>query len=68
MKRAVTLHLALVSAHPTEADARQRLVNVPADTPYLGRWIPPRGEREPMHVLSADATAADLEREGWERA
>lgn len=65
MKRTVTLHLALVSAHPTEADARLEL---DTDAPYLGRWITPLPERAEVHVFADDTTAADLEREGWERA
>jgi hypothetical protein len=65
VKRAVTLHLALVSAHPAEADARQEL---DTDAPYLGRWIAPLPVRAEVYVFADDTTATDLEREGWEQA
>lgn len=65
MKRPATIHVALVSAYPTEADARQELDTGEA---YLGIWRCPTPERPEVHVFSDDVTAADLDREGWMRA
>jgi hypothetical protein len=68
MKRAATVHYCLAAEHPTEADARAELPDVPADTPYLGLWKVPLPERPVVHVLSAGVTADELKRLGWVRA
>lgn len=58
------IHAALVSAYPTEADAR-------ADWPtnlgtYRGIWTPPTPEKPLVHVWS-DATDDQLTAAGWVR-
>lgn len=64
------IHVALVSAYPTEAEARAAIVAglqpLTSDTPYLGIWTmpPPYGGR--VHVF-ADETAERLEDAGWTR-
>lgn len=62
MKLPTLIHVALIDAHPTEADARTALDTGEA---YLGIWAPPGGE--PAHVFGDDVTAADLGRAGWVR-
>lgn len=68
----MTIHVALVSAHPTEADARRVLHTMPHDTPYLGVWLLPThenlGDRPEAHAFSDDAEPSDLTHAGWERA
>jgi hypothetical protein len=59
------IHAALVSAYPTEADARRGLVGMPDDMPYLGLWHAPTPERPEVHVFSDDTDADDLLRAGW---
>lgn len=62
------IYVALVSAYPTEADARGALGMVPADTPYLGLWHAPTPDRPEVHVFSEEVDADDLTRAGWIRA
>lgn len=57
------IHVALVSAHPTEAEARA-LIGTGA--PYLGIWRMPVPEQTPVHVFT-DTTAEQLEAAGWTR-
>jgi hypothetical protein len=71
------IHVALVSAYPTEAEARAALAD-PAnyapeyarheasDAPYLGVWRMPLPEQTRVHVF-ADITAEELAATGWTR-
>lgn len=61
------IHVALISAYPTEADAR-RTLGVPDDMPYLGEWVAPSFERPEVHAFSDDGDVDDLQRAGWIRA
>jgi hypothetical protein len=67
----------LVSAYPTEAEARAALTDpanyapeyarqAASDAPYLGVWHMPLPEQTRVHVF-ADITAEDLEAIGWTR-
>lgn len=63
------IHVALVSAYPTEADARTQIVaglQPLEDTPYLGIWTMPLPYGGRVHVF-ADETADRLEAAGWTR-
>jgi len=60
------MHVALVSAHPTEADARRALGrSLPSGTPYLGVWTKPEPGSEPLHVFGPPATPVLLIDHGW---
>lgn len=67
------LHVALVSAFPTRADAAAAPgTTMTGDAEYLGRWHPPlpgQPERPEVHVFVDDGETAELlERYGWVRA
>lgn len=59
------IYAALVSAYPTEADARRAPTSMPETTPYLGVWYAPTAEQPKVHVFSEDDDADDLRRAGW---
>jgi hypothetical protein len=61
-----TLYVALVSAYPTEADARPAIDEMPDGTPYLGTWRAPWPDAALVHMFS-HASAEQLERAGWAR-
>lgn len=71
------IHVALVSAYPTEAEGRAALADpsnyapeyarfAASNAPYLGIWRMPVPERTTVHVFT-DAAAEDLEAAGWAR-
>ena len=69
------IHIALVTAHPTETDARHALPGLPDNATYLGTWLLPVHEnlsdRPEAHAFTDnpdEADAGDLSRAGWERA
>lgn len=63
------IHAALVSAYPTEAEARAGIVAelqpLTAGTPYLGVWRPPPPLDSLVHLFSADVTAEELAAAQW---
>lgn len=59
------LHAALVSAHPTEDDARSAFEIAPHE-PYRGIWQAPAPYNGIAHVFS-DADDETLQRAGWRR-
>jgi hypothetical protein len=67
------IHVALVSAYPSEAEARAavgtdltHLAATGTDVPYRGIWSLPSYERTLVHVFTAD-TADELLAAGWTR-
>jgi hypothetical protein len=61
----VTIHVALVSAYPTEAKARA-VIDVPDGAPYHGTWTMPLPYGGRVHVFG-DADPERLEAAGWTR-
>lgn len=72
------IHVALVDAYPTEADARAALSDennyapgyrafAGSDAPYLGIWRTAQPYRAVVHVFT-DHTAEQLTAIGWVRA
>ncbi|GIE35917.1 hypothetical protein Ait01nite_089620 [Actinoplanes italicus] len=62
------IHVALVSAYPTETEARRaRGKAMPDSTPYLGIWTMPLPNAEPVHVFGADNAPDKLSAYGWAR-
>lgn len=69
------IHIALVSAYPTEADARMGIaedLHVVAlgqfrGSKYLGVWTTPPPYSSVVHVFAHDTDADDLQRRGWTR-
>lgn len=57
--------VALVSAYPTEVDARAELPADLSDAPYRGLWILPTYERPEVHVFTHQSVP-DLLCAGWE--
>lgn len=57
------IDVALVSARPTETEARAL---IGTDAPYLGIWRLPVPEHTRVHVFT-DTTAEQLEAAGWTR-
>jgi hypothetical protein len=65
------IHVALVSAYPTEAEARESVGRIPspladADAPYLGVWLTPVPYRSAVHVFGV-RTTEEFEAAGWTR-
>lgn len=59
--------VALVSAHPTEAEARVALAKEHGhEAPYRGIWIHPTPDRPLVHVFSTESPD-ELEDGGWAR-
>jgi hypothetical protein len=58
------IHAALVSAYPTETEARLAFTP-PVDAPYLGVWIAPMPSRPACHVFSDDVTTEQLTAAQW---
>jgi hypothetical protein len=63
----VKLHLALVSAYPTETEARAAIADDlhVVGCPYLGIWTMPLPYDSRVHVFSDAADVGRLERDGW---
>jgi hypothetical protein len=60
------IHVAPVSAYPTEAEGRAAFAS-PTDAPYHGAWRLPEPYNAVVHVFANEATVADLARAGWTR-
>lgn len=58
-------HVALISAYPTQTDARTRIPTI-SDLPYAGIWTLPLPYGGTVHVFTT-TTAEDLEAHGWTR-
>ena len=61
------IHVALASAYPTEAAAREAIAELPSSEPigeYRGFWRLPEPYNSVVHLFSDEATE-DLTSRGW---